>query len=72
MEVYKEHCTHEFRKEGLFLMGPEGDKITEDDFTPVVPIENYHDLREGDFLTWVAFLSRYMLVLGIQKAVWSC
>ena len=53
-------------------MGPEGDKITEDDFTPVVPIENYHDLREGDFLTWVAFLSRYMLVLGIQKAVWSC
>lgn len=47
--IYKEHCTHEFRKEGLFLMGPEGDKITEDDFTPVVPIENYHDLREGDF-----------------------
>ena len=47
--IYKEHCTHEFRKEGLFLMGPEGEKITEDDFTPVVPIENYHDLWEGDF-----------------------
>ncbi len=46
--IYREHCTHEFRKEGLFLMGPKGESITEADFTPVVPIENYHDLRDGD------------------------
>ncbi|MBD5495026.1 MAG: MBL fold metallo-hydrolase, partial [Lachnospiraceae bacterium] len=46
--IYREHCTHEFRKDGLFLMGPKGKSITEADFTPIVPIENYHDLRDGD------------------------
>lgn len=31
--IYREHCTNEFRKEGLFLMGPKGKSITEVDFT---------------------------------------
>lgn len=47
--IYREHCTHEFRRKSLFLMGEEGKNITENDFTPVVPIEKYHDLVEGDF-----------------------
>ncbi len=46
--IYRDHCTHEFRKEGLFLMGPKGKSITEADFTPIVSIENYNDLRDGD------------------------
>ncbi len=46
--IYREHCTHEFRREAFLLMGEKGINITENDFTPVVPIENYHDLAEGD------------------------
>lgn len=46
--IYREHCTHKFRSEAFLLMGEKGISITENDFTPVVPIENYHDLVEGD------------------------
>lgn len=46
--IYREHCTHEFRSEAFLLMGEKEINITENDFTPVVPIENYHDLAEGD------------------------
>ena len=46
--IYREHCTHEFRSEAFLLMGEKGINITEKDFTPVVPIENYHDLVGGD------------------------
>lgn len=45
--IYGPHSTYEFRKNGLFLMEG-GDLVTEADFTPIVPIENYHDLKEGD------------------------
>lgn len=47
-QIYEQHCTWAFRKDGLFLMGEAGKTITEDDFTPVVSIYAYHDLKEGD------------------------
>ena len=46
--IYREHSSYEFRRAGLFLMGSLGKDVTEQDFTPVVPIEAYHDLKEGD------------------------
>lgn len=46
--IYREHCTYEFRKEAMLLMGSKDKNFTEDDFTPIIPIENYHDLRDGD------------------------
>ena len=47
--IYKEHCTYEFRKDGLSLMASGSDAVDpEKDFTPVVPITAYHDLKEGD------------------------
>ncbi|MCC8052029.1 MAG: MBL fold metallo-hydrolase [Clostridiales bacterium] len=45
--IYEKHCTWEFRKSGLGMM-PGGELVTEDDFTPVVPITDWHDLKEGD------------------------
>ncbi|MCD7715260.1 MAG: MBL fold metallo-hydrolase [Lachnospiraceae bacterium] len=45
--IYEKHCTWEFRKKGLWMM-PGGDQVTEEDFTPVVPICEWHDLKEGD------------------------
>ena len=45
--IYGPHSSHEFRKGGLFLMEG-GDLVTEEDFTPVVSIGRYHDLKEGD------------------------
>ena len=46
--VYEEHCSHEFRSSGLFLMGDDGIGVDESDFTPVVPITAYNDLKDGD------------------------
>ena len=47
--IYKDHGTYEFRQSGLFLMGPEGEAVVpEEDFTPLVPITAYNDLKEGD------------------------
>ena len=46
--IYRKHSTYEFRRAGLFLMGSLGAEVTEQDFTPVVPIEMYRDLKEGD------------------------
>lgn len=45
--IYGPHSTYEFRKSGLFLMDNHGEGITEKDFTPIMPIEAYHDLKEG-------------------------
>ncbi|MCC8066377.1 MAG: MBL fold metallo-hydrolase [Clostridiales bacterium] len=45
--IYEKHCTWEFRKSGLWMMSG-GDRVTEEDFTPVVPITDWHDLKEGD------------------------
>lgn len=49
--IYGPHSTYEFRKAGLFLMEESRDRIegnvTEKDFTPIVPISAYHDLKEG-------------------------
>lgn len=49
--IYGPHSTYEFRKAGLFLMDESRDRIegevTEEDFTPIVPINAYHDLKEG-------------------------
>ncbi|MCD8014752.1 MAG: MBL fold metallo-hydrolase [Lachnospiraceae bacterium] len=45
--IYEKHCTWEFRKGGLGMM-PGGDQVTEEDFTPVVPIADWNDLKEGD------------------------
>ncbi|MGN0315412.1 MAG: MBL fold metallo-hydrolase, partial [Fusicatenibacter sp.] len=45
--IYQEHSTYEFRKAGLFLMEG-GENVTEEDFTPIVPITAYRNLREGD------------------------
>lgn len=44
--IYEPHSTYQLRKEGLFLMEG-GDQVTEEDFTPIVPISAYHDLKEG-------------------------
>lgn len=46
--IYGIHSTYEFRKSGLFLMGEAGETVTEADFTPIVPITAYNDLKEGD------------------------
>lgn len=46
--IYEKHCTYEFRKSGLFLMDGLEEGVTEEDFTPIIPIEKYHDLKEGD------------------------
>lgn len=46
--IYGPHSTYAFRKDGLFLMENHGEGITEKDFTPIRPIEAYHDLKEGD------------------------
>lgn len=46
--IYGPHSTYAFRKAGLFLMDNRGEGVTEKDFTPIRPIEAYHDLREGD------------------------
>jgi glyoxylase-like metal-dependent hydrolase (beta-lactamase superfamily II) len=44
-----EHGTYEFRKAGLFLMEEGADEVVpEEDFTPLVPIDAYNDLKEGD------------------------
>jgi glyoxylase-like metal-dependent hydrolase (beta-lactamase superfamily II) len=44
-----EHGTYEFRKAGLFLMEESADEVVpEEDFTPLVPIDAYNDLKEGD------------------------
>lgn len=45
--IYGPHSTYQFRKDGLFLMEG-GETVTEEDFTPIVSIEQYHDLRDGD------------------------
>ena len=45
--IYHSHSTYEFRKAGLFLM-EDGCLVTEDDFTPVVPIDKYRNLNPGD------------------------
>ncbi len=48
--IYKEHCTYEFRKHGICLIEKDGrvkGEVTEADFTPIVPVERYHDLKEG-------------------------
>lgn len=45
--IYGPHSTYAFRKDGLFLMEG-GNAVTEEDFTPIVPIGQYHDLRDGD------------------------
>lgn len=60
--IYGPHSSYEFRKEGLFLMENCGDGITEEDFTPVRPIEDYHDLKEGN---------RFELG-GISVEVYAC
>lgn len=60
--IYREHCTHEFRSEAFLLMGEKGINITENDFTPVVPIENYHDLVEGDIFD----------LRGISIEIYAC
>lgn len=44
--IYKPHSSWEFRRDGLFLMDG-GENVTDEDFTPIVPIENYNDLKEG-------------------------
>lgn len=46
--IYEKHSTYEFRKSGLFLMNGLEEGVTEEDFTPIVPIGKYHDLKEGD------------------------
>lgn len=46
--IYEKHSSYEFRKSGLFLMGGLEEGVTEEDFTPIVPIGKYHDLKEGD------------------------
>ena len=46
--VYAEHCSHDFRLSGLFLMGDDGVGVDTSDFTPVVPIGSYNDLKDGD------------------------
>ncbi|MGN0434431.1 MAG: MBL fold metallo-hydrolase [Bilifractor sp.] len=43
--IYRPHSTYAFRRDGLFLMEG-GESVTDEDFTPVVPIESYHDLKE--------------------------
>lgn len=46
--IYRQHSTYEFRRAGLFLMDNHGNGVTDADFTPIVSIEKYHDLKEGD------------------------
>lgn len=46
--IYDPHSTYAFRKDGLFLMGDLGKSVTEKDFTPIMPIQAYHDLKEGN------------------------
>lgn len=46
--IYEKHSTYEFRKSGLFLMDGLEEGVTEEDFTPIIPIGKYHDLKEGD------------------------
>lgn len=47
--IYREHGTWEFRAAGLFLMGEPGKAVApEEDFTPLRPITDYRDLKEGD------------------------
>lgn len=46
--IYEKHSTYEFRKSGLFLMNGLEEGVTEEDFTPIIPIGKYHDLNEGD------------------------
>lgn len=46
--IYEKHSTYAFRKSGLFLMDGLEESVTEEDFTPIVPIGKYHDLKEGD------------------------
>lgn len=46
--IYKDHSSHAFRQSGLFLMGPNSEMVVpEEDFTPLVPITAYRDLKEG-------------------------
>lgn len=45
--IYQKHCSWEFRKSGLGTM-PGGELVTEEDFTPVVSIDEWQDLKEGD------------------------
>lgn len=46
--IYGPHSTYEFRKDGLSMMEGGGEGIGESDFTPIQPIEAYHDLKDGD------------------------
>lgn len=47
--IYTPHSTHAFRETCLFEMGPAADAVVpEEDFTPVMPVTAFNDLREGD------------------------
>ncbi len=46
--IYEKHSTYEFRKAGLSSMNGMEEGISEEDFTPIVPITEYQDLKEGD------------------------
>ncbi|MCD7735511.1 MAG: MBL fold metallo-hydrolase [Lachnospiraceae bacterium] len=46
--IYRKHCTLEFRRKSLWMQETD-DLVTDEDFTPMVPIESWHDLKEGDF-----------------------
>ena len=46
--IYDRHKSLEFRADGLAMMGPAGEAVTEADYIPPAEIESFRDLKEGD------------------------